>query len=261
MPGNFVGQLGDELINRVLDDVAGYAMSKWQALAKDKLHSTLGTYTKGIQPVVKNESGGTSSRTLELTGELALALENGQKAYDMHDTLLGPNVPVVPAGKGLKGKHPKKDGGFYRAIPFRHTNPDSAGLIAPAMGKAYEQNLGVQEAAALGKQIYRQAVQLTQTTGMPGQKITWGGRLAAGLAPKLRPHHAVDIYAGMVKQSKFYEQVSQSSYASFRTISTNSPGWFRKETPGLHLLEQVKTFVESSVIKQAFEDVLEELGG
>ena len=260
LPGDYMRELGRTAVNELLDTVASAARAKWVKLAKANLTSTQGRYVDGIQPVQALPSTPeTQGRVIQLVGQLPLALENGQKAYDMHDTLLGPSVPVVDRGKGLKGKHRKKDGGFYRAIPFRHQTPGTDGLLGPAMGKAYEGMLGQKEAAALGKRIYNEAIKLTRTTGMPGTKITWGTRLATGLAPKLKEHHATDIYASMAKQSKFYEQVTQSSYVTFRTISTGSPGWFRKATPGLFLAKQVQDFIERDVIRQTFEDMLEEL--
>lgn len=263
LPGDFITEMSQQFLNELIDNVASQARAIWINQAQNKLHGTLDSYVKGIQQIETVPSPkGTAIRKLELTGTLPLAIENGQKAYDMHDTLLGPNVPVVARGKGLKGKHLKKDGtGYYRTIPFRHTNPGSASLLAPALGRAYEQKLGPAEAKALGKSIYRQAKKLTESTGMPGQKITWGSRLEAGFAPKLKRHHKTDIYAGMVKESKFYQQISQSQYATFRTISTGSPGWHRKATPGVHLLREVKKIVEAQVIRQTFEDMLEELQG
>lgn len=258
IPGGFVEALGEAAVAQVLSQVADAARSEWIRLANEKLTSTLTTYVRGIQPVADYTSGSAGvGKIITLAGALPNALEEGQKAYDMHDTLLGPNVPVVPAGKGLKGKHPKKGGGFYRAIPFRHQTPGTDGQFGAPMGSAYAGLLGVQEAAALGQAIYAKAKDLSRTTGMPGEKIKWGTSLPAGLAPKLRPHHHSDIYANMYKQSKHYEQVTQSSYVSFRTIGTGSPGWLRRATPGVHLAEHVKEYIETSIIRQAFEALLE----
>ncbi len=256
LPSGFIDALGTQAIEQVLSVVASDARDYWVKLTED-LTSTKVAYTKGIQPVTTLPSeDGSYARQIALVGAFPNALENGQKAYDMHDTLLGPNVPTVPARMGLKGKHNKKGGGFYRVIPFRHQGPTSAGIHGAAMGKAYAGMLGVKEALALGKAIFKEAKKLTPTEGEPGTKIRWGSRLPAGLAPKLKEHHHSDIYASMYKQSKFYEKVTQSSYVTFRTISTGSPGWWRKATPGLHFAEKVKDMVESTLIKEAFESLL-----
>lgn len=253
LPSGFMEAMGTQGIEAVLDSVASDAFDYWVKLTED-LTSTKVSYTKGIQPVrTLPMEEGSYGRQLALVGAFPNALENGQKAYDMHDTLLGPNVPVVKARMGLKGKHEKRGGGFYRVIPFRHQGPNSAGIHGAAMGRAYQNMLGVKEALALGKVIWREAKKLTATEGEPGGKIRWGSKLPAGLAPKLKEHHHSDIYAGMYKQSKFYEKVTQSSFVTFRTISTGSPGWLRKETPGLHFAPKVKEMVDNHLIKEAFE--------
>lgn len=255
MPTSFLAVFGQEGLDAVLTGVARKARSKWIALAKDNLRSTAAAYQKGIQDVVDLPSDPTgATKVITLVGALPNALEQGQSAYDMHDTLLGPNVPMVIRGSGLKGKIQKKDGsGFYRAIPFRHQTPSTMGLLGAVLGKAYEENLGVDEAKALGLKIYDAVKRLTPSMGEPGQKITWGSRLPAGLAPKLKEAHRVDIYAGMVRQTKFYEKVTQAQYTTFRTISTGSSGWQRQATPGIHLAEQVRDFIETKVLTQAFE--------
>lgn len=256
LPQGFLKAMGTTAIEQILDMVASDARAYWVQLAQN-LTSTRAAYLGGIQKIASlPDQDGTYTRQITLVGALANTLENGQKAYDMHDTLLGPNVPVVPARMGLKGKHAKKGGGFYRVIPFRHQGPNSAGLHGAAMGRAYSAMLGVKEAQALGRAIYREAKSLTRTEGEPGGKIRWGTSLPAGLAPKLKEHHATDIYQGMYKQSKFYEQVTQSQYVSFRAISTGSPGWWRKETPGLHFAQKVKDMVDNTLVKEAIESLL-----
>lgn len=257
MPTGFLEAFGQDGLDTVLRGVANKARVKWMKLAKDNLRSTAASYQNGIQAVADLPSDPTgSTKMIALVGQLPNALEQGQSAYDMHDTLLGPNVAMVVRGSGLKGKIAKKDGsGFYRAIPFRHQTPSTVGLLAAVLGSAYEDNLGVDEAKALGMRIYDAARKLAPSEGEPGQKIRWGGRLSAGLAPKLSADHAVDIYASMVKNTKFYEKVTQSQYTTFRTISTNSPGWLRRATPGIHLAEQVRDFIEEKVIRQSFESL------
>jgi hypothetical protein len=195
-------------------------------------------------------------------GQLANALERGQDAYDMHDTLLGPNVPVVKARAGLKGKHEKADGsGYYRVIPFRHQAPGTEGLFGSPIGSPYVATLGVKEAAALGERIYAMAKKLTPTQGMPGEKIRWGQSLPGHMAgPKLSLEHHSPIYAGLYKQSKTYEQATQSSYVTFRTISTGSPGWRRKKTEGLHFADKVKQFADQTLVPQIFTSLMQDRG-
>lgn len=260
MPSGFVEALGTDALKQVVDMVAANARDYWVSLAED-LTRTRMDYISGIQEV-RDASGanGDYAKVITLLGSLANALENGQAAVDMHDTLLGPNVPVVPRGKGMKGKHEKKGGGFFRVIPFRSQTPGSAGLHGSPLGNPYIATLGAREAAALGQQIYAMAKKLKPTEGEPGGKIRWGQSIGAKDAgPKLRPHHHSPIYAGLYKQSKTYEKATGSQYTSFRTISTGSPGWRRKATVGLHFANKVKEFVETTLAPEAFQSLLQEV--
>lgn len=259
LPSGFVETLGTDAVKQVVDMVAANARDYWVSLAED-LTSTRSAYINGIQPVADASSGeGGYAKVITLVGQLANALENGQKAYDMHDTLLGPNVPVVKRGSGMKGKHEKKGGGFYRTIPFRPQVPGSDGLHGKPMGNPYVSMLGEKEAAALGKRIYEMAKMLSPTTGMPGGKIKWGQSLQGDVGPRLKESHHSPIYKGVYRQQKTYKGATQNSYVSFRNISTGSPGWRRKETPGLMFAEQVKKFVESTLAPEAFESMLREV--
>jgi hypothetical protein len=184
-------------------------------------------------------------------------VENGMAELDLHDTLLGPNVPVVPIGE--RGKHEREDGGFFRAIPFRHATPGTKGAVGPAMGDPYRGHDAVADSKKLGTEVYAQAKELLPTRTDPYTgKTQQGERLPAGLAPLLKPHHATDIYAGMIREEKTYERATQSQYVTFRTISTGSPGWVRPATPGAHYAEQVAQFV-ARIAPQAFEAYVESL--
>jgi hypothetical protein len=236
--------LDPQVVQGILADIAEAARNHWIGLAGAAFTSTRRDYIAGIQEV-EMEPG---RAVISLVGELPNLLENGMPETDMRKTLLGPNVPVAPPGE--PGKHQSKNGGFYRAIPFRHSGPTSSGTVAPPMGSAY--GSVVPNALALGKQVYGQAKKLAATTSQPGGGVAYGGRLPAGLAPKLKPHHKTDIYAGMIRQEKTYEHATQNSYATFRTISTNNPiGWIRSSTPGEFLAKKVEAFVQK-IAPQAF---------
>lgn len=236
--------LSAEAVQTILADIAESARNHWIGLA-GKAFTQKADYINGIQPVEMKPG----LAVITLVGAVANILENGSPALDMRTTLLGPNVPVVPMGQ--RGKHQSKAGGYYRAIPFRHSTPTSGGTIAPPMGSAYKG--AVPDAKALGKQVYGKARKLSATTSAPGQGTKWGGRLPAGLAPKLKPHHKTDIYAGMVRKEKTYKAATQSSYATFRTISTRVKiGWIRPPVPGKNLAQDVQLFVQTLAPK-AFE--------
>jgi hypothetical protein len=271
--GNFTVEqlalLTVDVISTILDNVVQSARNHWIKIAKeDDSHLKL-DYLRGIQPIdVKGRKG---TWTVSLVGELPHLLEDGDPELDMRDTLLGPNVPVVPLGN--RGKHLSKNKQFYRAIPFRHTGPSSGSVVGQAMGSAYQGMLGIKEAKKLGRKVFKDAKQLsasvTSNIAVHGTiknpftgksitgwrfggttKQTWGDRLAEGYAPKLKEHHTTDIYAGMVRMEKPYEKATQSQYMTFRTISTaKRVGWIRKPIEARHYAEKVKLFVDDLIPK------------
>lgn len=254
IPEALADVLSDEIVTSLVANIAEAARSEWIRLAGNALHSTRQDYINGIQPV--EVTPGTA--TITLVGMFPNLLENGMSATDLHNTLLGPNVPISEPGE--RGKHVSIDPRtgkvkFYRAIPFRH----SVGEKGAGFGNPYRGHQAIADAAALGREIYGRAKKLSGTLSDPyGGTVKQGGRLPAGLAPKLRPHHATDIYAGMRKERKTYERATQSQYVTFRTISTGSPGWLRPATPGVHLAAEVSQFVQQ-IAPQTFSAYVGEL--
>jgi hypothetical protein len=244
IPQQLFSQLSPEQADQVVDDVAAGAYRHWQRLASADSSSFRGDYLNGLQE--GQRAGG--SVVISLVGQAANLLEHGAPAMDLRDILLGPNVPVVPVGE--RGMHMNLEGGYFRAIPFRHTTPGSAAAprgkaSGQEMGAAYRKMLGEARAKKLGREVYRQALQLkAPTTGQPGQRPTYGSRLPAGLAPKLREHHKTDIYAGMIRERKTYGQTTSSQFMTFRTISTSTgEGWMRKRIDPRKYAEKTRDWV------------------
>ncbi len=232
-----IAGLDEKQVEGLLLDLAASARNHWIKLAGALGASVRVDYIAGIQEV--DFQPGVA--TIALVGMMPNLIEQGMDTVDMHDTLLGPNVPVVPMGG--RGKHAKTDGsGFYRAIPFRHSTPTSNGSTGQPMGSQFAGDPLV-NAAKLGKDVYNAAKKLDPSTSDPYSGTKWGGRLPGGMAPKLKPHHHSDIFSGMVKMQKTYKNATQNQYMTFRTISTGSPGWIRPATPGVHLATQVSEFV------------------
>ena len=261
VPVEFIAAFTDEAMLKVLKSVIEGARDHWAELARKNFHTTMGTYIDGIQPV---EWRSNEVAVISLVGLLPNLLEQGMKTTDMHDTLLGPNVPSAPVGQ--KGKHPRKDGGFYRAIPFRHYTPGS-GAHGQTMSSIFEKLLGKEGAAQLGKDAYRAAKKLKGSLTDPyTKKTSWGERLDTAnikaaktrekvFIPKLKPYHAVDPLQGMVKMQKKYEKKTQSSYMTFRTITDgpSSSPWIRQGTPGKHLAQEVSEYVSTRLAPMAFQ--------
>lgn len=248
-----------EVLQTVVVDVMAAARSYWIQLAKQELKRSRQDYVAGIQQV--EVSGGSAS--VSLVGFIPNMVEDGQDPYDMHTTLLGPQVPVVPAGSGLKGKHALKNGaGFWRVVPFRHQTPGTQGKAGGTpMDQLYEGHEAVADAKALGKAVYAAAKALAGTTGAPGGKVQWGGRLPAGMAPKAKPHHTTDLFAGMVRVEKEYENAKQSTYVTFRIISDAVPDkWQHPGVEARNLAERVEAYVEDVAV-QALQALFDDSGG
>jgi hypothetical protein len=274
LPGEFMDRVQPEVLAQVAFDVMDAARDFWIKRAGERLHMTSRDYINGIQPV--EMAPGMAS--VALLGTLPNMVENGAGPFDMHDTLLGPNVPV--AGPGQKGKHKNAKGGYYRAIPMRHQGPDTAGKGGGApMGSQYFKSLPASLAktlqADLGRAVYKKASRLKASTTMPAGtygpvKPNTPGRLPAGTggAGLLKAHptmvggrmtapHSTDIYAGMIKQSKTYAAATQSQYTTFRIISDSVPDkWIHPGMDAVHLADEVQRYIETvapKAILAAFE--------
>jgi hypothetical protein len=257
VPEELLLQASPDALARIASDVMAGARDFWIKRAGERLHTSQRDYINGIQEV-ETEAG---SASITLLGDLPNMVENGMGAFDMHDTLLGPNVPI--AGPGQKGKHVNAQGGFYRAIPFRHQTPGSVGKGGgQPMGSQYFKSLPSALAGTLqsdlGKAIHKAAKKLKPSTTLPAGSqgpVKAGTRLPAGVGGvmKLKPHHTTDIYAGMIKQSKAYAAATQNQYTTFRMISDNQPGkWLHPGIGAVHLADEVQKYVEENAPKAFF---------
>ena len=214
-------------------------------------------YLNGLQQV-EMKPGMVS---ISLVGDFPNYLEHGGPARDMREFLLGPEVPVTSPGQ--KGKRMSAEGYAYRSIPFRHTPPSSSSKTGQAMGSQYSGHSLVSDSHAMGKDIYAQAKALSATTTNPySGKTTWGERLSAPNVPKLKGHHKVNIYEGMVRQEKTYRKATQSQYTTFRTISEHpaSEGWIRPPRAGVDLASKMQLY-GNKLASSAFEEYVKGLSG
>lgn len=71
------------------------------------------------------------------------------------------------------------------------------------------------------------------------------------MAPKLAPHHATDIYAGMRKMDTSAGKAKSSAYMTFRVMVEGSSKWIVPAKPGLYIVRDVvlrgQTFMNSEV--------------
>lgn len=272
VPRALLAGLNEGAMTEILFGIADAARAEWVRLAGETYFTTRRDYVRGIQPVRLRPG----VATISLVGDLPNMLEHGMESRDLHDTLLGPNVPLVPLGQ--RGKHPSKDGGEYRAIPFRQATPTAGGAVGQPMGRPYGKEGLVSDAKAFGERIYELAKGLNPTIGAPGGERKYGGRLGGEALQdvyrefkipegKLRPYHAVDIYSGMIRSEKTYESKKpQSFYMTFRTIAKDVGGnpvgsspWVTKAREGDMLHKKVSAFV-SEIAEDAVAAYVKALG-
>lgn len=241
VPKELLASLTEEMVEAVTGDITASARNHWIGLAQKNLHTSRNDYVNAIQEVQFRPG----VAVITLLGQPANLIENGGESVDLRKWLLGPNVPEAPFGQ--KGKRRAKDGTFYRAIPFRHGTPGTGGSVGKAMGDPYQGV--VKDAKKLGRAVYNQA-----------KKLKAGQRLPAGLAKKLKEHHTVDIYAGMIKQRKTYKSATQSQYMTFRMISQRHRlGWIRPATQGVGFAQQTADFI-TRLAPVAFQSYVNGLG-
>ena len=238
VPGQLLETLSESAIQEVLENIANSARNHWEKLAQQYLHTSRRDYIASLKDV--QLWPGMAVITLE--GQPANIIEHGIGMVDLREWLLGPRVPVAPFGQ--KGKRRAQHGGFYRAIPFRHQTPGTAGTIAPPMGDPYRG--AIAGARELGQRVYEEALQLEGSKmSSDGERVVeYGGRLPEGMFPKLRAHHQTDIYAGMIRVEAAYEKAVQAQYMTFRSISTKlRQGWIRPPTGPRHFARRTSRFV------------------
>ena len=133
------------------------------------------------------------------------------------------------------------------AIPFRRSKSDIGGL-------------GGAMAVAAAKK-------LSPSRSLPGGGMKYGGRLPAGMAPnmrprpdvvgldvgmpKVRPAHATDPLAGMIRQTASYSAAggSQAQYVVFRMMSLRGKPWI---SPGVRPRNVVSKIDVGAAIGDAF---------
>lgn len=268
IPADWLTTMSEASLRETIIVAAEAARAKWIKLSMEKLRTSQQAYTAAISAVrVDGDVAWVS-----LDGLFPNMIERGFDPFDMRDTLLGPNVPVVDIGGG-KGKHRSKDGGFYRAIPFRMMGGRATGRNAQRTTDVYASELGEARAKKLGRLAEKKMKTLAPTLSNPGQPTVWGERLrtssptgsatalsvmghghalASGpSAPgvegnmwRLVKHggaeHKSPLFEGAMRFEQHYEHATQSHYGTFRTISTNSKdGWIHPGyQPGAHLADE-----------------------
>lgn len=161
-------------------------------------------------------------------------IESGRPPYDMKK-MLNTSLKVRLSSKGRR----------YLIIPMRHNTPGNTALARP-MPKdvhAQAQRLKSSEITEHGQRPSGTGAWDINTKApaqVRARKYLWGGRLAAGTAPKLKPAHKSDPYAGMVRfKADDGSGKRYSTYMTFRVMVEGSPGWIIPARPGMWIAKAV----------------------
>lgn len=182
-----------------------------------------------------------TSAVVETTLRLADEIERGRPARDLKKML----DTSMKVRKGKKGR--------YLIIPFRHNTPGNT-AHAPAMPSSIFKQAGQMEKSLITGHSKRESatgaysIKTKQKYLVRQREYSWGGRLPAGLAPKMKSHHATDIYANMVRMNTSSGKQKSSEYLTFRIMSENQTGkWIVPAKPGLWIARRIAEGVNKKV--------------
>jgi hypothetical protein len=200
--------------------IATAIVAEWKMLARSELDSSAQEYQRSIHIGKADEHG----ISVELVGKVANLVEQGMGPggigtsgpYDVRKFVLKPGTSNL--------RHGAK--GMYVNVPFRRT----AGAVR-AMG---------------GQSALDQAYALRGVRSVGG-RIKWPKsgktRLGPGLSPKLKPHHATDPLAGLVRFHKQYSRTAgrkqPSTFRNWRRMSEGGKPWISRGVRPRNLAQRV----------------------
>jgi hypothetical protein len=249
---NIINEQVFPLLGQAVRAVAQQMTSNWQeAVQRTNLWSgEKDKYAAGITW----KSTGPFSAEVQSIYEQDEAIENGRPAYDLKQML-------QTSQKTRQFKNGKK----YLIIPFRHNVPGAdGGQAMPASIYAQARELTPSRVTGQGTRPAAMHASVTgqrQMRTVATRSYQWGGRLPAGLAPKLKEFHATDIYASMVRFDTTTPGGGRhSSHMTFRTMMEGSAKWILPPQPGLHIAECVTTNMRPLAEKVFVEALRRTLG-
>ena len=224
------------LVSQAVHAVANEGSARWksQVLKAPLWQSEKEAYIRGV--------------SFRMQGAFAAVVETDYKNADPIET----GRPAVGQKKYLqtslkarvvqKGPHA---GMKFLIVPIRSNFPGNV-AHAPAMpSSVYEPARKLKPSRVTGSRMEPNVHGRLDASGMVTQvkraTYDWGGRLPAGIVPKLQVHHAADPYAGMVRMAGKNKKGAtiSSGYLVMRTMGAWSHGWIIPARPGLYIARGV----------------------
>lgn len=242
--GGIIDQQVFPLLSQAVRAVAQQTAINWQeAVQRAKLWSG-------------EKDAYSGSITMKMTGPFSALVSSDYKYAEEIETGRPPRDLKKMLNTSLKVRVSAK-GNRYLIIPFQHSTPGNDAL-APAMpADVYAMAKDMAPTSITGQTTRLSGtgafgIQSRQRLTVPQNIYNYGGRLPAGLAPKLKPNHKTDPYAGM---HRFATSTGGSSYLTWRVMSDKSSGWIIPAQPGLYLAKKVADDM-SPLAEEAFGEAI-----
>lgn len=238
----------DDLTETCVNAVTAAIYSNWEALAKQRLNSTLPEYLNNLIKVDK----GRFAKQIVLTGILPNMLEQGASPFDIKEGFkkskkVKYTIPVY----NKKGQQVYAGGDWYLTIPFRIGVPGTlgqAGFTGQMPQEVYNVMLKKGNKQALHKP------EIPEPFDIPKSREAILNENRQILYDSYQ--HKNSIYEGMTKRTGQYNKTSQNTYGTFRRAGANSDplSWIHKGLKAYNLAAEavnktdVETIVENEVI-------------
>lgn len=221
-------------VQAAIGAVANEAAARWKSAV---MHAPLAQHEKEAYVAsITWQMDGPFAAEVSASYAGAGPIESGRPARDLKQAIgKSTKARVVPSGPHAGQK--------YLIVPFRHNTPGNVAHARAMPDSVYDLASKLPKSRVVGQYLQPNVNGILDASGVLVQAVRsayqWGGSLPAGLAPKLRQHHATDPYAGMVRMETSAGGKKSSAYLSFRTMGQWSAGWVVPARPGLNLAQGV----------------------
>jgi len=237
----------DTLTETCINAVTASIYANWEAIAKQRLNSTLSEYTQNLIKVDK----GRFTKQIVLTGTLPNMIEQGASPFDIKEGFkrsrkVKYTIPVY----NKKGQQVSKGGDWYLTIPFRIGSPGTLGQ-AGFTGEMPQEVYDIMRKRASGQGL--KAQEIPSPYEVPKSRDAIANEMGGILYDTYQ--HKNSIYEGVTKRKAQYSKKSQNTYGTFRRAGANSDplSWIHRGIKAYHLVEEaiektdVETIVENEV--------------